>query len=396
MNVQKRSTRWLLWVFLPLLVVVGAACAPSRIGVSWGVMDTLVVNGETRILIGFNQHLNLLDPENGTVIPLLNTDGQVRLDEQGNPRRWDVDGTRYDGAQFFSRPLLVGDPAETLIVPSYNNRLLEIDVQAARVENTAGIPVENHIFSDVIEDETRYYVPMSIGGLVAIDKASKLTVWSFESKDGVWAAPLLNEGVLYVATVDHYLHALSAETGERLWQEPVALGGLAGATPLLYDEHLYIGSYGNELFKISLDGQVIGKYLATNWLWSTPTLYEGLLYIGDLGGSVHAIDPKTMQAVWSAKVAERGIRPAPIVTAQYVIVASRDGVVHWLDRRDGITAFTREIEGRPEVLADLLLVEANPEEGFADTLVLISTMQPSHLVVAFTLENGRAAWVYAR
>ncbi len=396
MNVQKRSTRWSFGLVLVLLLLVGTACAPSRIGVSWGVMDTVVVNGETRVLIGFNQHLNLLDPENGTVIPLLNADGQVRLDERGNPRRWDVDGTQFDNAQFFARPIQIGDPVQTLIVPSYNNRLLEIDVPTARIENPSGIPVEQHIFADVAHDDARYYVPLAIGGLVAIDKASRLPAWTLTSKNGVWAKPLLHDGVLYVATVDHHLHALDAATGAPVWAQPVSLGGLAGAAPLLYNDHLYIGSYANTLYKITLEGQIVGEYRASNWLWCTPTLYDGTLYIADLGGSVHAVNPNTMQAEWSMKVAERGIRPAPLVTEKYVIVASRSGMVYWLNRRDGITEFSREIEGRPEVLADLLLLEAKPEEGLVDTLVLVSTMQPSHLVVAFTLDNGRAAWVYAR
>ena len=59
-----------------------------------------------------------------------------------------------------------------------------------------------------------------------------------------------------------------------------------------------------------------------------------------------------------AQIAERGIRAGPVVYGERVIVASRDGRVYWLDRRDGVLINSREIDNRPELLGDMLLAGA--------------------------------------
>ncbi len=391
---QKRLSFILIVVVLAWLV---SACAPTRIGVSWGALSEVEVYGQKGVLIAYNQYVSVLDPASGVVVALRDAEGRERLDENGNRRTWAIDGHSFENAQFFARPALIEEnDMQTLLFPAYTDRLLKVTLDTARIDDIKGVTIGGPLIADMAEDEGRFYVALKSGDVIALEKPLLIEDWRYNTENGIWAQPLLHEGVLYVVSIDHTLHAVDAETGETVWSEPVDLKGVAAATPLFYDGNLYVGSYSNTLYKIALSGNILGEYVAKNWLWSTPVEYEGVLYIADLSGYVHAIDPTSMTAIWSVKVAEKGIRPSPLVTEDVVIVASRDGRLYWLNRTDGALIFTREIEGRPEILSELMLVEANSEQGLIDDMVVVSTVNMSHLVVAYTLDNGRAAWVYAR
>lgn len=394
---MKRLNRLSLLMLFALMGVVLSGCVGTRIGTSWSATELVSLYGQSRVMVAYNNILALVDADTGVATRLQNPNGEVRVDDSGNPRLWFVDGNSAEGSQFFARPVFKEvDGATTLLVPSFTNRILEVDLETARLNSPAGYPLTGPAISDAAVDDERIYLGLKLRDVVALDRSTLEQVWLFTTPAGIWAKPLLADGVLYVATVDHQLYALSAETGEPVWAQPVDLGGLAGASPLLYDGFLYIGSYSHKLFKISLQGEIVGEYEAQNWIWSTPSVFEGTLYLTDLSGYVHAVNPETMEGIWNAKHATRGIRPAPVVTDKYVIAASRDGRVYWLDRRDGALVFQREVEGLPEILSDLLYVPRNPAQGVAEDLVVVSTTDLSKLLVAYTVENGRSAWVYGR
>ena len=380
-----------------LLSLVATGCVGTRIGVSWSATQVITLYGQERILVAYNNILALVDADTGAATRLQSADGQVRLDDSGNPRLWFVDGNTAENAQFFTQAVLnEASDTTTLILPAYNNRVLKVDLPTARLDTPSGTPLSGPAIANAAYDDSTLYLGLKLRDVVALDRQTLRQKWLYNTEAGIWAAPLLADGVLYVATINHFLHALNAETGQPIWEKPVNLEGLPGAAPLLYNGHLYVGSYSHTLFKINLQGEIVGRYKANNWIWSTPTLYDGLLYLSDLSGSVHAVNPETMTAVWSVTPSPRGIRPAPVVTERYVIVAARDGVVYWLDRRDGATLFSREIADRPEILSDILYISANPQRGVPEDLIVVSTTNMGKLLAAFTVENGRAAWVYGR
>ena len=123
-----------------------------------------------------------------------------------------------------------------------------------------------------------------------------------------------------------------------------------------------------------------------------------LPYTTDLGGYVHALNADDMTPIWSVKVASRGIRPAPIVADDYVVVASRDGSVYWLDRGTGEQVHRRELEGHPEILSDMLLITREDVPEINEPLIVVGTADTARLAVAFPLNptSGYQGWIYSR
>jgi outer membrane protein assembly factor BamB len=392
LNTSKRKASRPLVLLALLLAVVAAGCS-SRIGTSWPVLDTVELYGQERILVGYNTIAVLLDPSNGSVTQLQDENGNPRMDGD-NPRRWTIDGGQLEKAEFFGRPVQLDD--DFWLFPSHNNRLLKIDLKAARVDTPTGITLKSPVIADLVATDDLIYVPLQYGDILALDRGTMAELWRAPAPDGVWSAPVINDGVMYVSAINHFLYAYDAKTGEKVWDEPIDLGGLAGASPLVTEDAIYIGSYGHKMFKISKDGQILATFEGTNWFWSTPVLIDGTLYTTDLGGYVYALNADDMTQIWGVKAAGRGIRPAPLVVDDYVVVASRDGSIYWLNRGTGELVHRRELEGHPEILSDMLLLERS--ETLNESLIVVGTADTARLAVAFPLNpnSGYQGWIYSR
>jgi outer membrane protein assembly factor BamB len=384
------TQRWLFGAAV-LLGLSTAACGPAPLGVGWPAVSK--VGDQQNILLAFNNQVTLIDSSDGKPVELLNEDGNIRVDEAGNPRLWTVTGGEQP-AQFYSHPALLND--DSLLIAAYDKKLFEVDVPTARVENPTGALTDGHVVAGVTLGDDLIYLGYSEGDLAAFNRSDLSEAWTFDTNHGVWDAPVLVDDTLYFSSLDHNLYAVDAETGDLRWA--LDLGGAATSKPLYANERLYIGSFARKVYEISTSGEILNEYATDDWIWGTPTIVDNVLYTADVGGNVYALNVDDGFSLrWkAAKVAARAIRPTPLVADNYVVVTSRDQQVYWLNREDGsvITDWTRQLQG--EVLADILLIEPDEERGIDEPLVVVGTNVPQELLVAFTLERGERQWTYVQ
>jgi outer membrane protein assembly factor BamB len=350
-------------------------------------------------MVAYNDRIVMVDPADGKPLELLDSECQPRPpDSEGNLRIWQfIPG---NGKQFYSLPLVLD--GETLLAVAYDQYLFEIDRTGARGSVSAGIQVQGlsgHTVADMTASDDLIYMGLSASNLVALDRQTYDLVWTAKTDHGVWSKPLLANGVLYFSSLDHHLYAVDAETGERLWR--LDLQGTVTSSPLLYKDKLYIGSFGRKFFEISLDGEILNEYVAEDWIWGTLAIVDGILYGADLAGNVYALDTtENLRQVWKQKVANRAIRPTPLVLENTIIVASRDQRVYWLNRADGTLKV--DSEGNPlvrelqaEILSDVLLVEPGGGADVPEPYIIVSTINPGQLLAAYALDNGQVIWSYS-
>lgn len=149
------------------------------------------------------------------------------------------------------------------------------------------------------------------------------------------------------------------------------------------------------MYQINLDGIIVNEYEGNNWIWGTPVIQDDILYFADLNGYVYALNANNLGEIWSERPSNRGIRPAPLVTEEYVVVAARDGTVFWLNRETGLTVQDSQIDGKPELLSDILYLPADEETGRPE-LMLVASTNNKQLVSAFNMETFSLQWVYQR
>ncbi len=361
-------------------------------GVSWPSVDLIELNGEQQITLAYNNEVAILAPANGAPARLINPINQQPLrDNENNPRAWILRGHENDGAQFYSAPIALD--AETMLIADNNKRLLRVD--SVVVETQRSIPLADKVVANLLATDGVLYVPYQNGGLSALSLETLQELWRFPTEAGIWATPLLVDDMLIVSSIDHFLYAVDKNSGQRLWS--IDLGGSVASTPLLANGRLYVGSFNKTFFEISLAGEILSEYSTQNWVWGSPAIdANGIVYVADLSGYVHALDSASgLTQRWSKHVAERGIRAGPLVYEERVIVASRDGKVYWLDQRDGEIYFAREIDERPELLGDMLLLEPSDTLDIDEPLLLVTSVHDGRLLIAFELD-GRQTWVYPR
>lgn len=392
--------------FLLVAVLVGAlaACGPAPLGTGWPAVSLLQsqCGDQPRdgILVAFNDRIVIVNPANGKALELLNAECELRPpDADGTAKVWDF--KPGSARQFYSSPVLLDN--QTLLAVSYDQRFFEIEFPAARTDSTEGRPIEGrtgHTVADLLVTDDTIYIGLSAKDLLALDRDTFDVLWTAPTGHGVWAKPLLVENTLYFSSLDHYLYAVDAKTGDQLWK--LDLEGAVTATPVFHNGHLFIGSFGRKVFEVSLEGQIVNQYTTDEWVWGTATIVDDTLYIADLGGNVYALDTANdLAQVWKQKVATSAIRPAPIVSGDVVVVASRDHKVYWLNRNDG-TPF-KDADGNPlvrelanPILSDVLLIEPGPGVEIPEPYIVVSTLSPGQLLAAYTLDNGQAVWSYSQ
>jgi len=389
-----KSNRRRCWLAICLVVALLATsgCVGARMGVSWPAVGLISVNGEQNIALAYNNDVALLSPVNGAPLRLINpVNGQAMLDSENNPRSWILQGSNNEGAQFYSLPIVLD--AETMLVAANNGKLLLVDSVLLEVKQT--IPLPDKIVASMLVAEGVLYVPYQNGGLSALSLDDFREIWRFHTEEGVWATPLLVGDMIIVPSIDHNLYALDRSSGHRLWS--VDLGGSVASTPLLANDRLYVGSFNKSFFEISLDGRILSRYATQNWVWGTPAIDEnGIIYVADLSGFVHALDSeRNLAEIWSNQVADRGIRAGPLAYMERVIVASRDGKVYWLDKRDGVPVNVREVDALPELLGDMLLLLPSETLNIDQPLLIVTSVHDGRLLIAFEVD-GRQSWVYPR
>jgi outer membrane protein assembly factor BamB len=364
-----------------------------------------VVGDNQNIALAFFNNLVLINPTTGRPIELRDSNNQVRLDEQGNPRVWNITAPA-NSQGFYAAPISAAD--DTTFVVAYARKVFRLDTANGVLFNgTTGVDLPGHVIATPLINGDLVYIGFSERNLTAYnvdDLRSDVLVeaWTLETEHGIWATPLLVDNVLYVPSMDHILYALDAATGEVLWSAD--LQGALSSTPVYHEGRLYIGSLGRKVFEVdAASGQILSEFTTADWVWASSVVVENTLYAADMGGNVYAltIGEGGLTQLWAARPSNMGIRATPIVENGLVIVASRDASVYWLNAEDG-SALT-DAEGNPlrrqlagEILADMLVLRPSETLDIPQPMLLVSTMVNTELLVAFTLDTGQRQWVYGQ
>lgn len=376
---------------LILTLLVATGCVTARMGVSWPSVSLVGPDQYIMVAHGVGQgsFLVQIDPADGSEIKLRDSEGKVRVDPAtGEARSWEI--LESAGQALHTAPVLI-EP-NSLLAAEYNKKFVKIDYSAARIDNPTGVPINGQPVADFVVDQEagRIYIGYNSSNLEAFNLETLDLVWTFKTQSGVWAKPLLHEGVLYVTSMDHFLYAVDPAGGRLIWK--LDLDGAAAGTPLLANGRLYVGTFARTIVEVTLEGEKTAEYTAENWVWGAPVSDGDKLYAADLSGFVYALKVPGLEEVWKVSAAPNGIRPSPLLVDNALVVASRRGKVSWLNTATGTEFQTRQIEN--EILSELLYVPSGKNQR--ESLVVVTGVNPNPMMVAFTASDGQRVWEYSR
>ncbi|MBT3790909.1 MAG: PQQ-binding-like beta-propeller repeat protein [Alphaproteobacteria bacterium] len=199
------------------------------------------------------------------------------------------------------------------------------------------------------------YVTTGYGDVIAMEPDTGAIIWTRSIGSPLRGAPTIDQGRVYVVSIDNKLHALDAGDGSIVWQHVgiVESAGLIGsASPAVQGDLVIVAYSSGELFALrrsngrvawvdSLSGRGRRTALAQlGDITGSPVIDRGRVYAVSHGGRMVAIDLRTGVRIWDQAIASV---QTPWVAGDFVFVTTVESQVLALSRNDGRVRWVRKL-----------------------------------------------------
>ncbi|WP_241430725.1 PKD domain-containing protein [Haloferax elongans] len=222
------------------------------------------------------------------------------------------------------------------------------------------------VMQPTIVGDTLYFAFHDGGKLYAVDPVTGEEKWNATPggiSGSTWTTPAYANGVLFLGSNDHKLHAINATDGTELWNYSTQTN--VRSAPAVVDGVVYFGSNdGNVTALNATTGEELWYYTMHQpvLVESNPAVVDGVVYITGDDDNVTALNATTGQKLWNYTLIDES-QSDPTVANNTVFVGSDstagetsgDGQVYALNATDGSLRWnytlTGDVDGSP-VYAD--------------------------------------------
>lgn len=302
------------------------------------------------------------------------------LNAQNGSQRWKYPAEPDNKVAYYASPELADDGTQ-LILAAYDNALYSLNPETGLPSGWSFNGATNRYIGDPVATDTGIYAPNSDGHLYALDfSGSPLWDEAYSTFEPIWAGPVTDSDTVYVAALDHQIHALDLQTGAVRWTQDLETA-ITG-TPALTDGILVAGTFGSKVFALDAEsGKIRWTFETEDWVWATPAISDGTVFIGDVSGTFYAIEAASGNLIWSF-AAEGGIYGGALVKDGKVYFGTEGGKFYALTtdgQSDWFYSLTGKIYGAP---------------AFNGEYLFVATIEGDALVTALDL-NGVARWPFS-
>lgn len=200
------------------------------------------------------------------------------------------------------------------------------------------------------------YATTGFGEVLALDPANGGMVWRATVPSPIRAAPTVQDGRVFVVTVDNNLVALDAANGQTLWIHSgiVEDAGLLGAAAPAVEGGVVIAPYSSgEVFALRAETgrpiwsdslaaiRRVGALAGLADIRGLPVIDRGLVFATSHSGRTVAIDLRTGARVWDQEIG--GIF-MPWVVGEHVFMLTNDSQMVAMNRTGGQVRWVRPLQ----------------------------------------------------
>lgn len=361
-----KSKSILFVLVVALAAVLLSGCTGQGLTNSW---PGLATDGDT-VYLASGQYLHAINLADGKEI-------------------WRYPADSSNSLQFIAQPVIMPDGTVIIGSAGSDHRLVALDPTTLSGEGIRS-PAEKWVFSEarsswvagalILDDKV--FAPNSDGVLYVLNLQNGSPLQKVVLGGALWAQPSTDGNLVYVASLDHHLHAVDPNTLELAWPA-IDLGGAAPGTPLVGpDGYVYVGSFDSEVVKV--DPATGSDTLLTNtqgWVWSGPVTDGETIYFGDLEGYLFAVDSASGSQLWSIQP-DGPVVGSPLVIAENVVFATESGSVYAVNS-EGQIVWQREVGGQ---------IYTSPVAG--TDRIIVAPMQTEFSLTVLDSTNGNQAWTF--
>src|SRR5262249_45297927 len=205
------------------------------------------------------------------------------------------------------------------------------------------------IFAPAAIREGAAYVGNTDGLMRAVKVSDGSTVWTFSAGRPIYGEALATADAVYFACDNGYLFRLDRTTGKEVWRYDLGDSraprtppspqiddyDFRAPAPLLSDGVIYIGAGDGGLHAVKADtGERVWRLQSTGSIRTTAALSGDRVLFSTMGGLVVAVDRTTGATAWSHKV-DAIYTSAPAVQGNVVVIGHRESKLEGLDAASG-------------------------------------------------------------
>ena len=270
-------------------------------------------------------------------------------------RGGNLTGLDYSGKRLWSmdigEPVTGGvaydDPSHTAVISTRSGKIMAFDglSGAKRWEQQ----LSGSVLAPALISQNRVIVSANDGFLHGLSLQSGQSIWQFATQlpaisiRGSAKPTLLDDKTALLATADGRIHAVNIENGIPLWSRRVGLGVGSSEVERMSDVDATPVVDNNQLFAISYSGQLIGIDLASRQVMfvneaasiRSLAVTPSLVIATTLDGDVQAYNRITGELAWRSDALAYRKLSNPVVIGSYLAIGDFEGVVHLLDINRG-------------------------------------------------------------
>jgi glucose dehydrogenase len=366
-----KFNRIFFYLMVASLAVLLTACgaAPAN---NW---PGLASDG-THVYLADGQYIYNVLLSDGTEVSRQTADGPV-------PARFPL---KADGAKsFYAAPALTTDGQ--LVIGSAaqsDNTLYSLDPVTGNVKwTTPGPTSKTPWLAGALILNDSVYAAAGDGQLYAFNLSDGKQRWVFPASiHSLWTSPITDGKLIYLATLDHEVYALSPDN-KKIWAVTLD-NGIIGA-PSYLDGTLFVGTLSGNLYALNAaDGSQKWVKMLDGGIWGTPGTDGENVYVGTVKGSAgkfYGLKASTGEIIWT-KDEDGSVVAGPLVTPTQVVYVTETGRIQSLNK-SGVSIWQGTIENAKLYTPPFL----------AGDLILIAPMNAKFLLAAYDT-SGAQKWTF--
>lgn len=288
---------------------------------------------------------------------------------------------------FYANPVFTTDGHLLVGSSGTEHTLFLVDAQTGNESWSFSEAGDHWVASPLVVGDI-VYAPNSDGTLYVFDlsiPADDKLVWKIDLGGKLWSQPVTDGQRVYVAALDHHVHAVDIATHELVWV--VDLEGASTGAPATANGLLYVGLFGSSFEALNTtDGSIAWTVPTQKWVWGGPTLDGETLYFADMAGFFYSVNAINGKLLSDPVQPDGAILASPVLFNGRIIIATEN-----LETNES-TVFAISADGSIESL-ETMRGKLYTMPVIAGNLILVAPFQGDFLLMALDAD-GKQVWQY--